>query len=170
MEIPIKTIDKSQIAKACSEVRSKKRKSCCVMVFLTFCTLVTSDTFTPKDEADVLIVSLTPDKFVNKGPGRPIFSEHLRAEMVASLSCVDLVVVNDEADAITIIKEIKPNIYFKGDEYKFEGSDFTGMIERERQAVEEIGGEIRYSSELTFSSSSIAKKTFSRFLRMCKII
>ena len=82
--------------------------------------------------------------------------------MVASLACVDFVVLNDESDAITMIREVKPNVYFKGDEYKFENSDVSGMIMKERLAVEELGGEIRYSSELTFSSSNIAKKTFSK--------
>ena len=82
--------------------------------------------------------------------------------MVASLACVDFVVLNDKPDAITMIGEVKPDVYFKGDEYKFERADVSGMIMKERQAVEELGGEIRYSTELTFSSSNIAKKTFSK--------
>lgn len=45
-------------------------------------------------EADVLMVTVTADQFVNKGPGRPIFPELLRAEMLASLSCVDWVGIN----------------------------------------------------------------------------
>ena len=42
-----------------------------------------------KKEGDVLIVTLTSDRFVNKGPGRPIFTHFIRAEMIASLECVD---------------------------------------------------------------------------------
>ncbi len=38
-----------------------------------------------RQEGDVLFVSLTADKFVNKGPGRPVFSEDLRAETLAAL-------------------------------------------------------------------------------------
>ena len=46
------------------------------------------------NEGDFLIVTLTADKFVNKGPDRPVFSELLRAEAVAALECVDLVSIN----------------------------------------------------------------------------
>ena len=81
--------------------------------------------------------------------------------MVASLACVDFVVLNDKSDAITMIREVKPNVYFKGDEYKFENSDVSGMIMKERLAVEELGGEIRYSRTY-IRSSNIAKKTFSK--------
>lgn len=49
---------------------------------------------------DVLIVTLTADRFVNKGPGRPVFTELLRAEMLAALDCVSYVAVTEAADAI----------------------------------------------------------------------
>ena len=48
-----------------------------------------------KNEGDFLVVSLTSDKFVNKGPGRPVFNYNLRAEVISSLECVDAVIVND---------------------------------------------------------------------------
>src|SRR5712671_6649008 len=44
---------------------------------------------------DVLVVTLTPDRFVNKGPHRPPFPERLRAEALASLVCVDYVAINE---------------------------------------------------------------------------
>ena len=40
-----------------------------------------------KNHGDVLIVSVTCDRFVNKGPNKPIFSEMMRAEMLAALEC-----------------------------------------------------------------------------------
>ena len=43
---------------------------------------------------DVLVVTLTQDHLVNKGPHRPAFPQELRAESVASLSSVDYVAVN----------------------------------------------------------------------------
>ena len=43
---------------------------------------------------DVLVVTLTPDRFVNKGTNRPAFTETLRAEVVASLGTVDYVAIN----------------------------------------------------------------------------
>src|SRR5947208_13067506 len=43
---------------------------------------------------DLLVVTLTPDRHVNKGPHRPAFPERLRAEAIASLACVDFVAIN----------------------------------------------------------------------------
>src|SRR5579872_1567771 len=49
---------------------------------------------------DVLIVTITADRFVNKGPGRPVFTESLRAEMLAALHFVSYVGVSEAPDAI----------------------------------------------------------------------
>jgi cytidyltransferase-like protein len=38
---------------------------------------------------DALVVTVTPDRFVNKGQGRPVFGEGLRAEVITALACVD---------------------------------------------------------------------------------
>src|SRR5580700_4167525 len=53
---------------------------------------------------DVLIVTVTSDRFVNKGPGRPVFNAELRAEMLATLEYVDWVAINDAADAVSAIE------------------------------------------------------------------
>ncbi len=53
-----------------------------------------------KQEGDVLFVTVTGDAFVNKGPGRPVFSEHLRAENLAALACVDGVAINHAVAAV----------------------------------------------------------------------
>src|SRR5436190_19918045 len=63
---------------------------------------------------DVLVVTLTPDQFVNKGIGRPAFPETLRAEFLASLGCVDYVAVNNWPSAVETIRMLKPAIFAKG--------------------------------------------------------
>src|ERR1700680_3348397 len=63
---------------------------------------------------DLLVVTVTADRFVNKGPGRPVFNAELRAEMLATLEYVDWVAVNDAADAVSAIERIRPSIYIKG--------------------------------------------------------
>lgn len=64
---------------------------------------------------DRLVIALTADNFVNKGPGRPFFDAYERGEHLRELRCVDHVVVcNDLLDAMT---EIRPDIFVKGDEY-----------------------------------------------------
>jgi rfaE bifunctional protein nucleotidyltransferase chain/domain len=114
-------------------------------------------------EGDYLVVSVTADEFVNKGPGRPVFGEHLRAENLAALACVDLVAINYEATAISVINALRPKLYVKGNEYQNESADLTGNIAREREAVETHGGDIFYTDEITFSSSSLLNEHFGVF-------
>src|SRR5262249_13974735 len=89
-----------------------------------------------RQEADVLIVTVTADKFVNKGPGRPIFPELLRAEMVASLGCVDWVGINYAPSAEPALETVIPNVYVKGTDYENPDEDVTGKIQIERNTVE----------------------------------
>src|SRR3954468_24944354 len=63
---------------------------------------------------DVLVVTITPDRFVNKGIGRPAFPETLRAEFLASLGCVDYVAVNRWPSAVETIQLLKPAVFAKG--------------------------------------------------------
>lgn len=77
---------------------------------------------------DILVVSLTPDKFVNKGIGRPIFNEKYRAEAISSIEYVDYVIINNAPTSINLIKKIKPNIYCKGPDYKDHSKDITNQI------------------------------------------
>ena len=84
-----------------------------------------------KSYGDIVIVSVTPDKYVNKGPGRPAFNEQQRLKALASLECVDYVILNRFSTAVSIIKELKPNIYCKGQDYKNHRDDITGEIKNE---------------------------------------
>ncbi len=116
-----------------------------------------------KREGDVLLVTLTGDAYVNKGPGRPVFGEDLRAETLAALACVDFVAINYEQAAINAIARLRPHVYVKGSEYRAAMDDVTGNIAREQQAVEACGGEIFYTDEITFSSSSLLNEHFGVF-------
>ena len=62
-------------------------------------------------QGDVLVVTVTADQFVNKGPGRPVFLAELRAEMLAALSCVEIVAVNQAPTAVNVIECLKPDVY-----------------------------------------------------------
>lgn len=108
-----------------------------------------------KKEGDVLVVSLTNDKNVKRGPGRPIFNENLRAETLASLIVVDFVSIIDAPTAIEFIKKVKPDVYAKGLEYKAKEKDITGKIYDEEEAIKSVGGKLAFTDDITFSSSSI---------------
>jgi rfaE bifunctional protein nucleotidyltransferase chain/domain len=111
-----------------------------------------------KELGEILIVSITADKYVNKGPGRPAFPESLRAESLANIISVDYVVITPFQTAIEIINAVKPNNYVKGNDYVDENMDKTGNIVREREIVESHGGKIQYTDEIVFSSSKLINK------------
>jgi rfaE bifunctional protein kinase chain/domain/rfaE bifunctional protein nucleotidyltransferase chain/domain len=106
-------------------------------------------------EGDLLIVTITADRFVNKGPGRPIFPEAMRAEMLAALEYVDWVGINHGASAEPLLDLIKPDVYVKGSDYENPDEDITGKINSEREVVERHGGRIVFTKDITFSSSNL---------------
>jgi rfaE bifunctional protein kinase chain/domain/rfaE bifunctional protein nucleotidyltransferase chain/domain len=109
---------------------------------------------------DRLLVTLTADNFVNKGPDRPVFTQALRAESIASLECVDGVAINPAETAINVIEAIRPDVYVKGSDYINAEEDVTGNIRREQDAVERTGGRIHFTQEVTFSSSALLNEHF----------
>ena len=116
-----------------------------------------------KKEGDILFVTVTANDFVNKGPGRPVFGEVLRAENLAALECVDFVAINYSTTAVELLQKIKPEIYAKGGEYRNYADDITGNIAREISVVEEYGGKTFYTDEITFSSSNLLNEHFGVF-------
>ena len=81
-----------------------------------------------KEKGDKLVVTITPDKYINKGPGRPVFNQVLRSEALAAIDAVDYVAINETPTAVHPIKILKPNIYSKGKDYKNFDEDITGEI------------------------------------------
>jgi len=104
---------------------------------------------------DVLVVTITPDQYVNKGPHRPAFPQDLRSEAVAALDCVDFVAVNRWPSAVEIINLLRPNLYVKGSDYRDSGNDLTGGITSEKDAVTAVGGQLTFTDNITFSSSKL---------------
>ena len=108
-----------------------------------------------KSKGDLLIVTITPDEYVDKGPGRPAFSQTHRAQTVAALGVVDFVAINKWATAVNTIKFLEPDIYVKGPDYHNSENDITGNILIEEDAIKHIGGEVYYTNGIIFSSSNL---------------
>lgn len=108
-----------------------------------------------REFGDILVVTLTPDRFVNKGLGRPIFNEQLRAEAIDAVRYVDFVAITEEVTGIGTIRLLKPNYYVKGQDYKNLDDDPTGNIRKEKEAVESIGGQLKFTNELMFHATSL---------------
>ena len=86
-----------------------------------------------REFGDILIVTITSDKFVNKGINRPIFNQNKRIELISELNCVDYVSLSDFEDANNLIKIIRPDFYVKGQDYKEFKNDKTGKINLEKK-------------------------------------
>ncbi len=111
-----------------------------------------------KKFGDILIVTISQDKYVNKGPHRPAFTENLRTEAIASLSCVDYVAINKWPTSVKTIELLKPDIYAKGTDYFDPSKDYSGKIIDEKEAIIKVGGKIIFTDGITFSSSSLINR------------
>jgi D-beta-D-heptose 7-phosphate kinase/D-beta-D-heptose 1-phosphate adenosyltransferase len=108
-------------------------------------------------EGDALIVAVNSDRSVraNKGPARPITPEGERAEILASLACVDAVVIFDEETPAEIVKAVQPDVLVKG-------ADWAADAIVGRDTVEARGGKVvRIPVEEGWSTTSIVKKIIS---------
>lgn len=88
---------------------------------------------------DVLVVGLNSDASVRaiKGEKRPIINEQDRATVLASLECVDYLVLFDDPSPIKIIETLQPDVYAKGGDYTVDT-----INQDERRLVEDYGGSI----------------------------
>jgi D-glycero-beta-D-manno-heptose 1-phosphate adenylyltransferase len=84
-----------------------------------------------------LVVALNADESVRKlkGEGRPVMNEQERAEILAALADVDVVVIFPEPDVRAIIREIHPDVQAKG-------TDYTADSVPERDEVTAYGGRV----------------------------
>ena len=112
-----------------------------------------------KKMGDVLVVTVTPDQYVDKGSGRPVFDQYLRTESIAALECVDYVAVNRWPTAENTLRLLVPDYYVKGQEFE-KLQDKTGKIQKEVDVVKEIGGEMMFTHEIVFSSTKILNRYF----------
>ena len=118
---------------------------------------------TARNKGDVLFVTVTADEFINKGPGRPVFSQDLRVENLGYLNFVDFVAVNTAPTAVNLLSEVKPHAYVKGPDYKQMEDDITGNIYAEKKTVEAHGGKLVFTDDITLSSTSLLNEHFGVF-------
>jgi D-beta-D-heptose 7-phosphate kinase / D-beta-D-heptose 1-phosphate adenosyltransferase len=103
---------------------------------------------------DRLIVGLNSDASVKrlKGEGRPVQDERARAEVLAALEAVDLVVIFAQDTPIELITQIKPSVLVKG-------GDYTRDQVVGHEIVEAHGGEVLLVDLLPgFSTTSLVDR------------
>ena len=108
-----------------------------------------------KKYGDILIVTVTSDEHVKKGPGRPLFNIKQRLHHLRCIKTIDFVVENLWSTAIETIQELKPDVYVKGPDYKNNNQDETKNIFKEKSMAKKIGAKIIYTSGTTLSSSNL---------------
>ncbi|MCH8932098.1 MAG: D-glycero-beta-D-manno-heptose-7-phosphate kinase [Nitrospina sp.] len=90
-----------------------------------------------KKQGDLLIIGLNSDESVRaiKGDGRPIKTQQERANILSALQDVDYITIFNEETPENLIREIRPDVLVKGDDYKLE--DVVG-----REIVEGYGARV----------------------------
>jgi D-glycero-beta-D-manno-heptose 1-phosphate adenylyltransferase len=86
---------------------------------------------------DALVVAINSDRTVRelKGPGRPVFDQAERAEILAALRAVDYVTVFDDVSPRSLIATLLPDVLVKGGDYELD--QIHG-----REEVEAAGGRV----------------------------
>ncbi|MEN6424087.1 MAG: PfkB family carbohydrate kinase [Phycisphaerales bacterium] len=112
---------------------------------------------------DVLVVTVTPDRYVDKGDKHPAFPEQLRAEAIASLGVVDFVAVNEWPTAEQTLHLLRPDVYVKGSDFKSVDGDPTGKLALEEKICRDLGIELRFTHDIVFSSTNLINRFFSLF-------
>ena len=157
----MKILDLDKLAKELSDLKSKGKKivhchGCFDMMHPGHIKYFQAS----KRMGDILVVTVTPDEYIDKGPGRPVFDQGLRAESIAALECVDYVAVNQWPTAQETLRLLLPDYYVKGQEFE-KLQDKTGKIQKEVEVVKEIKAEMRFTHEIVFSSTKLIKEYFS---------
>ena len=109
---------------------------------------------------DILVVTITAEEYVNKGPGRPYFNDQLRVKYLSSLEYIDYVVIVPFPAAREAIECVRPHIYCKGKEYENPQVDVTGNIHDDIQTAERLGGRVHYVGSVVFSSTKLLNNHF----------
>ncbi|MDB2324251.1 PfkB family carbohydrate kinase [Alphaproteobacteria bacterium] len=106
-----------------------------------------------KSKADVLVVSITCDRWIKKGPYRPHVPEDLRALSLAAFDMVDYVLIDHNEKPIQNIKKLQPDLFAKGFEYS--GNLPKATVE-EIEVVRSFGGETIFTpGDVVYSSTKL---------------
>ena len=153
---PSKLVEFNQLNKICRRLRAKKQRIVHCHGCFDFLHLGHLRHFKEaKDQGDVLIVTVTLDQYVNKGPGRPFYTAEDRAEMLSALEIVDYVCFNPWPTAAETIETLKPHVFVKGMEYSDGTAKQDARFRHEIVALEKVGGTMFFTDDIVFSSSEI---------------
>lgn len=108
-----------------------------------------------RKQGDIIYVGVVADRFVRKGPGRPVFPEDVRLGWLAALESVDYVVLNEEEGPWSLIRLVRPNVYVKGESERRKLADPASGLSQDKRVMEEVGGELRFTPEVEIHSTDL---------------
>jgi rfaE bifunctional protein nucleotidyltransferase chain/domain len=111
-----------------------------------------------KKKCNILIASITDDNFVKKGPFQPFNTSIKRAKVLDALKAIDYVYINKDITPLKLIRNLKPNYYFKGQDYS--KPDFTKNFEKEKREVKKFKGKTIITNSKLLSSTKILNNLF----------
>lgn len=114
-----------------------------------------------RNKVDILIVSVTADKFISKGPSQPYNNENNRTKFLSHINSIDYVYLDKSITAEKVINELKPDIYFKGKDYL--EKDITGNLKKEFNILKKNKGKIFITKTPLLSSTKIINNYYKPF-------
>ncbi len=137
-KLPKKIVEQEELKRIVEELKSEKKKivftnGCFDILHLGHIQFLKQ----AKTLGDILIVGVNSDSSVKKlkGPGRPIFSEAERTQILAVLVPVDYITIFFEETPLQIIEKILPDVLVKGGDWGVD--EIVG-----KETVEKNGGKV----------------------------
>jgi cytidyltransferase-like protein len=111
-----------------------------------------------KKYCDILVVSITADEFINKGPSQPFFNNLERANFLLSIRYVDFVYISNSQTGEEAINLFKPDCYIKGIDYINKDNDKN--LNNEKKACKKNKTKIIFTKTKKYSSTKILNNYF----------
>jgi rfaE bifunctional protein kinase chain/domain/rfaE bifunctional protein nucleotidyltransferase chain/domain len=106
-----------------------------------------------KKLGDILIVSITNDEFVDKGPGRPAFKINDRINFLNEITSIDYLFTNSELTSEKVILNLRPDFYCKGSDYSKTNISSDLKLKKELEALKKVKGKFKIIKQPSYSSS-----------------
>ena len=106
-------------------------------------------------KGDVLVVGVTADQYVRKGPGRPVLDQDARMEALRAIRWVDRVLLSDAHTAEALVDALKPDLFVKGTDTDPQWKGRLPGSYSEARAMQAAGGLVEYTNTMYASSGAL---------------
>lgn len=119
-----------------------------------------------KSQCDFLIAGVVSDEMLKLNKGiTPVVPLAERLEIVRNIHVVDQAYAEDVADKLDVWRELRFDVFFKGDDWR--GTEKGLRLER---AFAEVGVEVVYFPYLKTTSSTVLRRALDNVNRMAEVL